>query len=134
MNAYLKWIFIVHLAFPNIALSQSNVERFQDLFSTAGYASAFGATLGAAALSFQPNPERNLRFIAIGASLGFIGGSVLGSYIIFSPVFTSTPTRDLNPISPIPTYRKVSAVFSPSINTKTGRLNNINANFSLVRF
>lgn len=77
---------VLALATPP-AQSQSSEERFQDLFSTAGYACAFGATLGVAALAFQPEPEKHLKFIAIGASLGFIGGSLLGSYVVFSPIF-----------------------------------------------
>lgn len=72
------------------ALAQSTEERFHDLFTTAGYATAFGAALGAAVLSFQKQPEIHLRYVAIGASMGFIGGSVLGTYIIFSPVFSSS--------------------------------------------
>lgn len=75
------------------AQGQSSEERFQDLFSTAAYACAFGATLGAAALAFQPEPEKHLKFIAVGASLGFIGGSVLGSYVVFSPVFAGELPR-----------------------------------------
>ncbi len=74
---------------PARAQMVSTEERFQDLFVTAGYGTAFGAAFGAALLSFQPRPDENLRFIAIGASVGFIGGSLLGSYVIFSPVFTS---------------------------------------------
>ena len=74
---------------PARAQMVSTEERFQDLFVTAGYGTAFGAAFGAALLSFQPNPSQNLRFVAIGASIGFIGGSLLGSYVIFSPVFTS---------------------------------------------
>lgn len=88
------------------AKGQSSEERFQDLFSTAAYACAFGATLGAAALAFQPEPEKHLKYIAIGASLGFIGGSVLGSYVVFSPVFAGElPDRPATPYlseSPIP--------------------------------
>lgn len=81
------------------AKAQSSEERFQDLFSTAGYACAFGATLGAAALAFQPQPEKHLKFIAVGASLGFIGGSLLGSYIVFSPVFAGElPDRPASPM------------------------------------
>lgn len=75
------------------AYSQSSEERFQDLFSTAAYACAFGATLGVAALAFQPEPEKHLKFVAIGASLGFIGGSLLGSYVVFSPVFAGEISR-----------------------------------------
>ena len=60
-------------------------EKFQDVFITAGYATAFGAALGAATLSFFPDPSKRLQHVAIGASLGFIGGSLLGSYMVFSP-------------------------------------------------
>ncbi len=84
---------------PARAQMVSTEERFQDLFVTAGYGTAFGAAFGAALLSFQAKPDQNLRFVAIGASVGFIGGSLLGSYLIFTPVFTeaqnSQPTPSL---------------------------------------
>lgn len=69
-----------------MAQAQSTEERFHDLFVTAGYCTAFGAALGTAFLAFKEDPSQNLRFVAIGASLGFIGGSILGSYVIFSPM------------------------------------------------
>lgn len=69
--------------------AQSAEERFQDLFVTAGYSTAFGAALGAALLAFTPEPSRQLRYIAMGASLGFIGGSIMGTYIIFTPMLSS---------------------------------------------
>lgn len=68
----------------------STEEQFQDLFVTAGYATAFGAALGAAALTFSGNPERHLRYVAVGASLGFLSGSAFGSYLIFAPSFASS--------------------------------------------
>lgn len=67
---------------------QSTEERFQDLFVTAGYCTAFGAALGTAFLAWTDNPTENLRYVAVGASLGFIGGSILGTYVIFSPMVT----------------------------------------------
>jgi hypothetical protein len=73
---------------PARAQMVSTEERFQDLFVTAGYGTAFGAAFGAALLSFQAQPSQNLRFVAIGASVGFIGGSLIGSYVIFTPVFS----------------------------------------------
>jgi hypothetical protein len=75
---------------PARAQMVSTEERFQDLFVTAGYGTAFGAAFGAALLSFQAQPSQNLRFVAIGASVGFIGGSLIGSYVIFTPVFSET--------------------------------------------
>ncbi len=68
------------------ALAQgSSEQKFQDVFITAGYATAFGAALGAASLSFYAEPAQHLRLIAIVASLGFIGGAILGTYIVLSP-------------------------------------------------
>jgi hypothetical protein len=84
--ALLSWAL---MKAPN-ARAESTEERFHDLFITAGYATAFGAALGAAALSFSSAPEQNLKFVAVGASLGFFGGSALGTYLIFSPMFTDT--------------------------------------------
>ena len=71
------------------AQAQTVEERFQDLFVTAGYATAFGAAIGTAFLAFHEDPSAHLRYVAVGASLGFLGGSVLGSYIIFSPMMSS---------------------------------------------
>lgn len=75
---------VLGLASP--AKAQSTEEKFHDLFVTAGYSTAFGAALGTAFLAFKKDPSENLQFVAIGASLGFIGGSIMGSYIIFSPM------------------------------------------------
>jgi hypothetical protein len=69
--------------------AQTTEERFQDLFVTAGYATAFGAALGTAILGLTENPADNLQYIAVGASLGFIGGSLLGSYVVFAPVVSN---------------------------------------------
>lgn len=89
----------------------STEERFQDLFVTAGYGAAFGAAFGAALLSFQPKPEKNLKYVAIGASVGFIAGSFMGTYMIFTPVVSNfdeaqtyameTGTREGIQISPV---------------------------------
>ncbi len=70
------------------ANAASTEEMFQEVFITAGYATAFGAALGAASLSLYENPQRHLQAIAIGASMGFIGGSILGSYLVLAPVIT----------------------------------------------
>ncbi len=89
-SAFLLAILILSVSYSAQAQVVSTQERFQDLFTTAGYGTAFGAALGTAILPFQDNPEKNLRLVAIGASIGFIGGSLLGSYIVFSPGFSSS--------------------------------------------
>ena len=68
---------------PALAQMSKTQEKFQDLFATAGYGTAFGAAMGAATLPFQKHPERKLRSVAVGASIGFIAGSIVGGYMIF---------------------------------------------------
>lgn len=106
---------------PAHAQMVSTEERFQDLFVTAGYGTAFGAAFGAALLSFQAKPDQNLRFVAIGASVGFITGSLIGSYVIFSPVFTG---QELNPLSQ---NRLAIAASNP-------RLSGLEAQWTILRF
>jgi len=79
--------FSTHVSTAARATSDPAIEeRFQDLFVTAGYCTAFGAALGTAMLAWTAEPAENLRYVAVGASMGFIGGSVLGTYVVFSPL------------------------------------------------
>lgn len=67
--------------------AESELEgRFQDMFVTAGYSAAAGAAVGAAVLTLQDNPARHLKFISIGASLGFLGGTVFGGWMALAPI------------------------------------------------
>ncbi|MBP6217911.1 MAG: hypothetical protein KA436_04940 [Oligoflexales bacterium] len=66
----------------------STEKKFQDVFITAGYSTALGAALGAATVGLSSNPNGKLRYIAVGASIGFISGSFLGSYVVLSPIFS----------------------------------------------
>lgn len=81
-------LFTVGLPSPTAQAQQviSVEERFQDVFLTAGYCTAFGAAFGTALLAWTTNPSENLNYIAIGASLGFIGGSALGTYVVLQPM------------------------------------------------
>ena len=67
-------------------------ERFQDIFLTAGYSTAFGAAFGTALLAWTANPTENLKYVAIGASLGFIGGTLLGTYVVLQPLAEIPPS------------------------------------------
>lgn len=63
------------------AQNQHAEDTFREVFVTAGLSAAFGAAAGAALLPFFPeSPMDNLRFVAGGASLGFLGGSVFAFY------------------------------------------------------
>lgn len=118
---------------PCAAQMITTEERFQDLFVTAGYGTAFGAAFGAALLSFQDKPQDNLRFVAIGASVGFIGGSLLGTYVIFSPGIVSSDSR--SPYAQLQAEDKAGVRIIPSF-TGNGplRLAHLESQWTLLRF
>lgn len=111
----------------------STEEQFQDIFVTAGYATAFGAALGAAALTFSGNPERHLRYVAVGASLGFLGGSVLGSYLIFAPSFAwdneSKPHSLIAENAP-----QGKLVLRPEIDTRSFAIKSVSGSMTILTF
>ena len=90
--------FSTHVSTAARATSDPAIEeRFQDLFVTAGYCTAFGAALGTAMLAWTAEPAENLRYVAVGASMGFIGGSVLGTYVVFSPLVVDSSSGSSRP-------------------------------------
>ena len=112
----------------------STEERFHDLFVTAGYSTAFGAALGTAFLAFKEDPTANLQFVAIGASLGFIGGSILGSYVIFSPMISEqegAPSGTLLTGGPMPDR---GLVIRPSYNRETRSVTSVEGGLTLATF
>lgn len=109
-------------------------EKFQDLFVTAGYCTAFGAALGTAFLAWTDDPAANLKYVAMGASLGFLGGSVLGTYIIFSPgVAMDAAPADGQLLSQvaIPDH---GLVVRPVFREHTWQLQSLEAGTTLARF
>ncbi len=120
---------------PKAASAQSTEEKFQDLFVTAGYCTAFGAALGAATLAFAKYPTEELRNVAMGASLGFLGGSVLGSYIIFAPAFGSVNDPAGGSLladgQSLPPGR---IVLRPSFDPKRGGVTSVESGVSLLQF
>lgn len=137
----------------SVAKAQTTEERFQDLFVTAGYATAFGAALGAAMLSFVPDPAGELRYVAYGASLGFIGGSLMGTYVIFSPMISMEQSPSIHneavADSDIVTAKSTAApqlaanryqaprsglVLTPVMDGKTGRVESLSGTWTLATF
>jgi hypothetical protein len=128
-----RLILVFAFLISTTSQAQSTEERFQDVFITAGYATAFGAALGAASLSFFNSPEQHLQYVAIGASLGFIGGSVLGSYIVFSPVVAENPAQESNLLASgqVPVQGlAIRPVFSPTAH----RLNAVESAWTIASF
>lgn len=115
------------------AQAQSTEERFQDLFVTAGYCAAFGAALGTATLAFHENPSDNLKYVAMGASLGFIGGSVLGTYVIFSPGLSDTGEPNANSLA-MSSVPGRGVVVHPVYDQKTHRITSIESGFTVANF
>ncbi len=60
-------------------------KQFFDLFKTSGYATLYGAAIGTALLAFTESPGKNLRFIALGGSVGFLSGTAMGTYLMVRP-------------------------------------------------
>ena len=92
MNTYkrsaLLFLFITSLfsrhSYAGSSLTTTS-KQFQQIFTTAGYSSVLGAALGGAVVGLSKQPKQNLRFIILGASIGFISGSLLGGYFAFRP-------------------------------------------------
>jgi hypothetical protein len=118
----------------NAASATNTEEKFQDLFVTAGYCTGYGAAIGAAFLAFQDRPTDNLKFVAMGASLGFLGGSVLGSYIVFSPGFTENRTGDGSTLLAGGAMPDRGVVVRPTIDVKRGALTGVEGGMTLIRW
>ena len=70
-------------------------DGFREVFITAGYSAAFGAAIGAALLPFFPNPSlSSLRYVAGGASLGFIAGSGFAFYNLSNTTANAYPAEE----------------------------------------
>ena len=132
--AILMSLATLGIALPSNAHAQEAEQRFHDLFVTAGYATAFGAALGTAVLGLTSDPADNLQYIAVGASLGFIGGSILGSYIIFTPMMgdaTEPASSTLLSSTPIPDGK---IMLRPTFERDTGRLSSVESGMTLFSF
>ncbi len=118
---------------PPSALADSEMEeKFQDMFITAGYSAAAGAAIGAAILVFHDDPKRNLHYISMGASVGFLAGTAVGGWMAFSPAFTenSAPRPSLY----VEQTRQERIVLRPWINIDRLNIQGFEAAAVLARF
>lgn len=117
------------------SFGQTTEERFHDLFVTAGYTTAFGAAFGAAILGLRKDSALDLQYIYAGASLGFIGGTLFGSYIIFSPVLTADSAGQRPPslLATVPRARE-NFFIRPIISAEKRTIEGIAASYSFALF
>ena len=119
------------LSHPSTVKADSELEtKFQDMFVTAGYSAAAGAAIGAALLTFQDNPTRHLKFISVGASLGFLGGTALGAWYTVAPAFVENGRPEAQPIA----ASEQRVVIRPWIDLNSQKLAGIETGAILARF
>jgi len=104
---------------------------FQDMFVTSGYSAAAGAAIGAAVLTLQDNPGKHLKFISIGASVGFLSGTFFGGWMALAPLLVEN--QNPNPMPKLAT-RTSQLVVRPLIDVDTFSLSGIAAGAVLARF
>jgi hypothetical protein len=119
------------LALP--AHASKTEERFQDLFITAGYSTALGAAMGVACLPFIDTPEDNLRYVAIGASVGFFTGTLLGAYLVLSPTFSGN-SADNSALAPVPTPLDREGLHVRPTFAASGAISRIDTTWTIARF
>lgn len=123
--------------FPSKGYSKvATEEQFHELFITAGYSTAFGAALGAAFLGLANNPSGKLHYVAVGASLGFIGGSLIGSYLLISPILGSNSPSERTQVNLLSDRIEKGPILRivPVLNETTHRIDQVGANWVLASF
>ena len=106
---------------------------FLNMFTTAGYSTAFGAALGAAMVGLSDKPNK-LRLITKGASLGFIAGSAMGMYLTFQPILIGESHEKDQLKEPAIVSRNSPLGIKPVFSQQTGKLTQISANMLLAEF
>ncbi|MFK7825674.1 MAG: hypothetical protein AB8G05_16095 [Oligoflexales bacterium] len=138
MNKYLLGCALVCLLvgakLTNAQTKFATEQHFHELFVTAGYSTAFGAALGAAALGLTDNPGEKLQYIATGASLGFIMGSVVGTYVILAPTVSYGSSYSHNDnFGPLPNHDQAIEL-APQINLSKSSLDGFRLSWKLSEF
>lgn len=113
--------------------------KYQEVFVSAGYATALGAAVGAALLSFKDEPTDNLRYVAIGASVGFFAGTIFGTYLVVAPSFAFNDAQDQDkPIGPTgfntAQAKEYQLIVQPTISTSSWKVRGVETGMVLARF
>ena len=85
------WVVLLCLSAAVTVRAETGYERLRDLLMISAYSTAIGAAFGTALLAFTENPGNNLHYVSRGAAIGFLSGAVVGSFLVFSPLFIEEP-------------------------------------------
>jgi len=128
-------VVLVASFFSNHLFAESAAkEKFEEVFITAGYSAAFGAAIGAALLAFKKNPQDNLRYIAIGASVGFIAGTIAGVVFAVNPeILGEESFPGENQLAMIPDYRRsqTTLTWTPRIESQSGNIRDLSLSLNI---
>lgn len=130
-------LFSVGLTFAVSGRAETSDQRFRSLLVTTGYSTLIGTMFGAAILPFTDKPTDNLRYIAQGAAIGFLGGALIGSVLIFSPLFIEDDPVFSNSYldrMPEPPTLETMVTISPLISHTDWRLHGIASRWIIYRF
>ncbi len=139
-------IFVVS-TFGSIAKAETMTleQKYQNVFVSAGYATALGAAVGAAMLSFKDEPTDHLRYVAVGASVGFFAGTMFGTYMVVAPSFaldnhSEDDSKLVNskidrlPRSIDSRYEERTLVVKPTVSSKHQTIKSLEAGMILAKF
>lgn len=134
-NTLWSILFGVGLMFAVNGRGETSDERFRSLLVTAGYSTLIGAMFGAAILPFTDRPMNNTPYIFQGAAIGFLGGALIGSVLIFSPLFIEDdPVFSNSYLDRLPEPATVRVAISPLISYSDWRLRGIAGRWTIYRF
>lgn len=130
-------LFSIGLTFAVGGRAETSEQRFRSLLVTTGYSTLIGAMFGAAILPFTDRPMDNPKYIFQGAAIGFLGGALIGSVLIFSPLFIeddpvfSNSYLDRIPEPPTP---ETIVTISPLVSYSNWRVHGIASRWTIYRF
>jgi hypothetical protein len=115
--------------------ADSEIEsNFKDMFITAGYSAAAGAAIGAALLSFQQQPLEHLKYMSVGASIGFLGGMSVGSWIVFAPIFVENAAPSATPTKLAHNSKHSQFIIKPWLDTAKNSVSGLEAGLVFASF
>lgn len=122
---------------PAQAATMTLEQKYQDVFVSAGYSTALGAAVGAALLAFKEEPSDHLRYIAVGASIGFFAGTAFGTYMVVAPSFADNSKEDSSMAQldySLAGAQERQLIVQPAVDTNRWTFTGVEAGMILAKF